>query len=104
MYWCSEGTLGRGKAERGRFESYIHLNLPLSSNGRAVVLHATGGGSIPSRGTNWVLKVVRIRQRDCKSRPSGSGSNPPGPTTYSYGQNGEGTSLITKRFLVRVQV
>ena len=26
------------------------------------------------------LKVVRIRQRDCKSRPLGSGSSPPGPT------------------------
>jgi len=27
-----------------------------------------------------VLKVVRIRQRDCKSRPQGSGSSPPAPT------------------------
>lgn len=35
---------------------------------------------------NWGRKAVRIRQRDCKSRPLGSGSSPPAPTIYSYGQ------------------
>lgn len=37
-------------------------------------------GSIPNITTNWVAKVVRIRQSDCKSDPQGSGSSPLWPT------------------------
>ena len=64
-------------------------NLPRWRNGSVFVLHTNGGGSIPSRGTMlsshytrgvgsvyWKVKVVRIRQPDCKSGPHGSGSSP----------------------------
>ena len=63
--------------------------LPRWRNGSVFVLHTNGGGSIPSRGTMlsshytrgagsvyWKVKVVRIRQPDCKSGPHGSGSSP----------------------------
>ena len=78
------------------FESGRNLNiyLPRWRNGSVFVLHTNGGGSIPSRGTIkwltlhnglqrkciWVVKVVRIRQPDCKSGPFGSGSSPLLPT------------------------
>ena len=65
------------------FEGGRNLNiyLPRWRNGSVFVLHTNGGGSIPSRGTkNWVVKVVRIRQPDCKSGPFGSGSSPLLPT------------------------
>ena len=63
--------------------------LPRWRNGSVFVLHTNGGGSIPSRGTMlsshytrgagsvyWKVKVVRIRQPDCKSGLYGSGSSP----------------------------
>ena len=34
----------------------------------------------------WDVKAVRIRQRDCKSRPNGSGSSPPQPTIGTIAQ------------------
>lgn len=73
------------------FESGQNLNIysPRWRNGSVFVLHTNGGGSIPPRGTKfsshytrgagsvyWKIKVVRIRQPDCKSGPHGSGSSP----------------------------
>ena len=87
-------------AERSRTKdgSYLTLEwlntitrykLPRWRNGSVFVLHTNGGGSIPSRGTMlsshytrgagsvyWKVKVVRIRQPDCKSGLYGSGSSP----------------------------
>ena len=52
----------------------------------------------------WELKVVRIRQRDYKSRPLGSGSSPPAPTynallvqldkTPDYGSGDRSSNLL----------
>lgn len=62
------------------FNTITRYKLPCWCNGSVFVLHAKGSGSIPLRGTNWVAKVVRIRQPDCKSGPHGSGSSPLLPT------------------------
>ena len=71
------------------FDTITRYKLPRWRNGSVFVLHTNGGGSIPSRGTMlsshytrgagsvyWKVKVVRIRQPDCKSGLYGSGSSP----------------------------